>query len=72
MIWINREGLGGYRGRIGKKRDLLDLLVYVLWDSGFFTNQQIGGVFGLVYLTVSWRVGICRDRLSKDYRKRKD
>jgi len=55
LIWINREGLGGYRGRIGKKRDLL---VYVLWDSGFFTNQQIGGVFGLVYLTVSWRVGI--------------
>jgi len=55
-----------------KDREKRDLLVYVLWDSGFFTNQQIGGVFGLVYLTVSRRVGICRERLSKDYRKRKD
>ncbi|HID31623.1 MAG TPA: hypothetical protein EYP19_16700, partial [Desulfobacterales bacterium] len=47
-------------------RDQRDMLLYLLWDSGRFTNQQIGDAFGLAYSAVSRRVGICRGKLLKD------
>jgi len=38
-----------------------DLLIYLLWQLGQLTNQQIGEKFGLTYSAVSQRVAIIKD-----------
>ena len=43
-----------------------DLLIYLTWQLGVATNQQIGEKFGLTYSAVSRRVGIFKDMLRKD------
>ncbi len=37
-----------------------DLMIYMLWQTGRFTNQEIAKLFGLTYSSVSRRVGIVR------------
>jgi hypothetical protein len=48
-----------------------DLLVYLLWDNGLFTNYQIGDILGLSYSTISQIVGHVRQRLSEDTKLQK-
>ena len=43
-----------------------DLLIYLTWQSGQLTNQQIGEKFGLTYSAVSQRVSIFKDLLRKN------
>ncbi|NIV97780.1 winged helix-turn-helix transcriptional regulator, partial [Candidatus Saccharibacteria bacterium] len=43
-----------------------DLLVYLLWQTGQLTNQQIGEKFGLTYSAVSRRVRILKDLLKNN------
>jgi REP element-mobilizing transposase RayT len=43
-----------------------DFLIYLLWQSGGRTNQEIGNVFGLTYSAVSRRVSIFKKKLSED------
>ncbi len=43
-----------------------DLLIYLLWQLGQLTNQQIGEKFGLTYSTVSQRVSIIKGLLIKN------
>ena len=43
-----------------------DLLVYLLWQTGQLTNQQIGEKFGLTYSAVSSRVRIFKDLLKNN------
>lgn len=43
-----------------------DILIYLLWQSGQLTNQQIGKKFGLTYSAVSQRVSIFKDLLRKN------
>jgi chromosomal replication initiation ATPase DnaA len=43
-----------------------DLLIYIAWQLGVFTNQQIGENFGLSYSAVSQRVKIIKDMFNKD------
>ena len=43
-----------------------DLLIYLAWQSGQLTNQQIGEKFGLTYSAVSQRVSIFKDLLRKN------
>lgn len=43
-----------------------DLMIYMLWQTGRFTNQEISKLFGLTYSSVSRRVGIVRKQLRKD------
>ena len=42
-----------------------NFLIYMLWQSGQLTNQQIGEKFGLTYSAVSRRVGVFKDLLKK-------
>jgi hypothetical protein len=37
-----------------------DLLIYIAWQLGVATNQQIGNKFGLTYSAVSQRVGVIK------------
>lgn len=46
-------------------RDKRDLLIYLLWESGQLTNQEIGSFFGLTYSSVSRRVTEIRKRLQQ-------
>ena len=43
-----------------------DLMIYVLWNTGRFTNQKVAKLFGLSYSSVSRRVSIVRNRLRED------
>ncbi|MFC1829319.1 transposase [Thermodesulfobacteriota bacterium] len=43
-----------------------DLVLYCLWQSGLFTNHQIGELFGLSYSSVSKRAAVMRKCLEKN------
>jgi DNA-binding MarR family transcriptional regulator len=43
-----------------------DFLIYMLWQSGQLTNQQIAEKFGLTYSAVSRRVDVFKDLLRKN------
>jgi len=43
-----------------------DLLIYIAWQLGVTTNQEIGEIFGLSYSAVSQRVRIAKELLNKD------
>lgn len=43
-----------------------DLLIYIAWQLGVATNQQIGDKFGLTYSAVSQRVRVVKEKLNKD------
>ncbi len=47
-------------------RDNRDLLIYLLWETGLYKNQEIGDLFGLTYSSISHRVNITRSRRSND------
>jgi len=47
-------------------RDNRDLLIYLLWKTGLYKNQEIGDLFGLTYSSISRRVNITRSRMSND------
>ena len=43
-----------------------DLLIYICWQLGVATNQQIGEKFGLTYSAVSQRVSVVKKKLNND------
>ncbi len=43
-----------------------DLLIYILWSTGWYNNQEIGKLFGLGYSSISRRVTIMKAMISKD------
>jgi chromosomal replication initiation ATPase DnaA len=43
-----------------------DLLLYIAWQLGVVTNQEIGEKFGLTYSAVSQRVRVIKEILNKD------
>jgi len=46
--------------------DNRDLLIYLIWQSGGWTNQEIGDRFGLTYSAVSRRVTLFKSKLCED------
>jgi hypothetical protein len=46
--------------------DNRDLLIFLMWQSGGWTNQTIGDRFGLTYPAVSRRASIFKNRLNAD------
>lgn len=48
-----------------------DLMLHLLWQSGLYTNQKIGELFGLSYSSVSRRAAIARKRTQEDVALRK-
>ena len=53
--------------RISKQhRDNRDLLIYLLWETGLYRNQEIGDLFGLTYSSISRRANITRSRMPND------
>lgn len=45
-----------------------DLLIYIAWQSGVATNQEIGDIFGVTYSAVSQRASVVKKLLKKDKR----
>jgi len=43
-----------------------DLLIFIAWQLGVATNQQIGEKFGLTYSSVSQRARVIKESLNKD------
>ena len=43
-----------------------DLLIYLLWSTGWYNNQEIGNLFGLGYSSISRRVTIMKSKISKE------
>jgi REP-associated tyrosine transposase len=52
-------------------KDNRDLLIYLLWETGLFKNQEIGNLFGLTYSSISRRASIIRKRIARDDRLKK-
>jgi len=46
--------------------DKRDILLYVLWETGKYSNNQIGGLFGLTFSSVSRRVNHVKSKLNKN------
>ena len=42
------------------------LMIYFLWQTGRFSNREIGELFGLSYSSVSKRAGIVSKRLREE------
>jgi putative transposase len=54
-------------GRLyGEEREDRDILVYLLWERGAFTNEEIGGIFGVSYSAVSHIVRRVKSQLRED------
>jgi len=51
-----------------EQREKRDFMIYLLWETGRFTNQKIGELFGLTYSTISRRVSDFGIRLTKGKR----
>lgn len=54
--------------RTGKRigagdKDKRDLLIYLLWKTGRFSNKEIGDYFGLAYSAISQRAKIINRRI---------
>lgn len=49
-----------------KNREERDLLIYALWEKGWYTNQDIGDIFDLTYSAISRRVTKVKERITKD------
>jgi chromosomal replication initiation ATPase DnaA len=45
-----------------------DLMLYLLWQQGHQTNQQIGELFGLTHSAASRRISIFKNLLHRDKR----
>ncbi|GJQ58735.1 MAG: hypothetical protein D8M57_12895 [Candidatus Scalindua sp. AMX11] len=43
-----------------------DLLIYLLWSTGWYNNQEIGNLFGLGYSSISRRVASVKSKITKD------
>ncbi|MCF6155918.1 MAG: hypothetical protein E3K36_11845 [Candidatus Brocadia sp.] len=43
-----------------------DLLIYLLWSTGWYTNKEIGDLFSLGYSSISRRVTIMKLKLFKE------
>ena len=46
-------------------KDNRDLLIFCLWETGIYTNREIGNLFGLTYSSISRRARITKKRLKK-------
>lgn len=45
----------------------IQVLIYLLlWNTGWYNNQEIGNLFGLGYSSISRRVTIMKSMISKD------
>ncbi len=54
-------------GRLyGKKKEERDLWVFLLWQTGSYTNGEIGEMFGISYTAVSHIVKEARNRMKND------
>lgn len=52
-------------------KDNRDLLIYLLWETGLYKNQEIGELLGLTYSSISRRVSITRSKMSDDSKFKK-
>ena len=43
-----------------------DLLIYLLWSTGWYNNQEIGNLFGIGYSSISQRVTIMKSKISEE------
>lgn len=55
------------RGKVRASiRDQRDLLIYFLWSTGWYSNAEIGNVFGLGFSSVSRRVSVIRSQMAEN------
>jgi putative transposase len=45
-------------------KDKRDIMIYLLWETGKYTNMRIGNLFGLTYSSISRRVNITKSGIA--------
>ena len=48
-----------------RDKDNRDLLLYLLWETGLYTNRKMGAILGLSYSAVSRRLSIVKPKIVK-------
>ncbi|MDP2646349.1 MAG: transposase [Desulfobacterales bacterium] len=72
ILNFDLESIGRPKQMTSEQREKRDLMIYLLWETGRFTNLKIGELFGLTYSSISRRVsdvGICMTK-GKMFRER--
>lgn len=72
VLKIDLENIRNSRRISDNERDQRDFLIYMLWESGRYSNRQIGSLLGLGYSNVSRRISGMKRRIEKDKRLRKN
>ena len=65
ILDCNVESLRQSRRISVADKDNRDLLIFCLWETGVYTNREIGNLFGLTYSSISRRARITSERLKK-------
>ncbi|MBI5187158.1 MAG: transposase [Nitrospinae bacterium] len=66
LKWDMKFIMDAGRRATGGDKDKRDLLIFLLWDTGFYGNKEIGDIFGLSYSSVSKSAAMIKERISKD------
>jgi REP element-mobilizing transposase RayT len=70
VLHIDLETVYRSRRVSQKDKDHRDFLIYLLWESGRFNNQQIASFLGISYSNVSKRITQLRTRFDEDKKLR--
>jgi hypothetical protein len=71
LLQIREEDLVSPARLRGEERDKRDLVIYLFWITGHYTNKEIGNLFALTYFSISKIVMRIQSALSTD-RKTKE
>jgi hypothetical protein len=70
VLHIDLESICKSRRISHEDRDPRDFLIYLLWESGRFSNRQIASFLGVSYSNIGKRINKIRTRLDKDKKLR--
>jgi len=48
------------------EKEKRDCIIYLLWETGRFSNQKISSLVGLTYSSISKQVSLFKNRLAED------
>ena len=67
ILDVDLDRIRTFKRILGDDKDKRDLMIYLLWETGRYTNQKIGSCFGLTYSAI----GRCVSNLSARLRTEK-
>lgn len=70
LLGCNVEELKKLSRVSGSQKEIRDIIIYLIWQTGLLTNEKIGAIFDLTYSSVSHSVKAVKSRMVKEYKFR--